>query len=98
MISNALTKKVRIGTNVMEVSAGMKRYTPTAIARERKKSIQYEDVDFFAILKLCTNIETVINLTKSLLPFVHRSSRIFGGKARSVSRMDALCIIYTVTP
>ena len=98
MISSALTKKVRIGTTVMEVSAGMKRYTPTARARERKKRIQYEDVDFFVILKLCTNIETVINLTKSLRPFVRRSFRIFGGKSGCVPRMDALCIIYTVTP
>lgn len=49
MISSALTKKVRIGTTVIEVSAGMKRYTPTASARERKKRIQYTDDDFFAI-------------------------------------------------
>ena len=40
MISNALTKLVRIGTSVREVRAGMNRYTPTASANERKKSNQ----------------------------------------------------------
>jgi len=40
MISNAFTKKVRIGTRVREIMAGIKNQTPTAKAMDRKKSIQ----------------------------------------------------------
>jgi hypothetical protein len=40
MISKALTRKVRMGTRVIEVIAGTKRYTVTARARDKKKSNQ----------------------------------------------------------
>jgi len=39
-MSNALTSVVKIGTKVMEVRAGTKRYTQTARARDKKKSNQ----------------------------------------------------------
>jgi hypothetical protein len=40
MISSAFTRKVRMGTKVMEVMAGTNRYTVTASARDKKKSNQ----------------------------------------------------------
>jgi hypothetical protein len=40
-----LVKVVRIGTSVMEVKAGINKYTKTANARDAKKSSQYIFLD-----------------------------------------------------
>jgi|LauGreDrversion4_2_1035121.scaffolds.fasta_scaffold1688166_1 hypothetical protein len=56
MISNAFTKKDTIGTTVSDVMDGRKRYTATAKARERRKSSQYTEVDFFSIILFFANI------------------------------------------
>lgn len=64
MMSRALTRKVRMGTRVSEVNAGRKRYTPTPRARESRKYIQWDAVDFFSMEEICANIARVGELEK----------------------------------
>jgi hypothetical protein len=47
-----LAKVVTIGTRVIEVMAGIYKYTKTATTRETKKSIQYI---FFVLLSISKN-------------------------------------------
>ena len=49
--SNALVKKVRMGTKVIEVRDGTNRYTATARPIDAKKSNQYIPLNFLSIVE-----------------------------------------------